>query len=85
MQVGPGLHAAAQLVQKPPVLPHCASPIPEVHWPFAPEQQPPLHGVTPANPHRLVHVFPCVSHPYPPIPARRLAAKQSFWSLQPHL
>ena len=40
LQLGPGLHEFAQLLQNPPLIPHAASALPARHWLMA--QQPPL-------------------------------------------
>ena len=61
LHFGPGLQAVLQVVQKPPLMPQAASALPARHWPFGPEQQPPLQVETPTAPQRLVQLLFAVS------------------------
>jgi hypothetical protein len=54
---GPGLQLLVQSAHRPPELPQSSSRVPTRQVPFSDEQQPPLHIVSPAAPHALVHCF----------------------------
>jgi hypothetical protein len=81
LQTGAGVHAAAQLVQTPPSVPHASSARPVAH--VVPLQQPPLHTVSFAPPHAVPHLRADVSHAWPAVPASSLSAGQSVATAQP--